>query len=169
MVELKVRCPKCGSEVSVEPSGRVYRGFCVKCGRELWACPLCDYVAFTYRGVAGHIKTHRRPASTSEIIKALIDDLEISELDDLSIIKVAEHAARSSKISNLGDQLIIYTIALQLATIAEVRRLTKAVEELAKAVRSRGVVVEAQPAPEAGLPSFVRGNPWLKLLSGEKR
>lgn len=172
-----VRCPKCGGAVKAERAGKLLKGFCVTCGREVWACPKCGFASFSYRGVAGHMKTHqlhhrliiRDPARLSEILN----------LDNQLIIKGMKALARSSIDDLLDNQRIInlLLLAAALGLASELSALSARLEALEEAVRAAA----ARPAPKGparapppvraaevadeGLPSFARGNPWLGVIA----
>jgi len=178
------RCPKCGSVVSVERVGKLFKGFCVVCGKQVWFCPVCGYASFSYRGVAGHLKTHfksHRP-DQQEIINVAVRLSKLINLDDQLIIKVLKEVASSSIDNQPDNQLIINLVTLACAAVAlrelktigeEIERLKAridAVEALLRRAPPRHAVekVEATPVELAGedLPSFVVGNPWVTVIKG---
>ena len=176
------RCPKCGSVVSVERVGKLFKGFCVVCGKQVWFCPVCGYASFSYRGVAGHLKTHfktHRP-DQQEIINVAVRLSKLINLDDQLIIKVLKEVASSSIDNQPDNQLIINLVTLACAAVAlrelgnireEVGRLKTRIDSLENLLKRapppRHVLEKAEPPPELGgdLPSFVEGNPWVTVIS----
>lgn len=180
-----VRCPKCGSQLVPDDKGRA---FCVACGKEYYVCLEClkagrtDYESFVFssvRALAGHMRSHRFSKDNRalenafSIVGAVLSSPMNREAERmLSIAKKLSGCLASTNTECL-------LVALSLAQLVVLTRIYFKLEEVELLLRTtaplhlRGearsnLVVDDEVSASIDLPSFVRGNPWVEVLSGRR-
>ena len=142
---MELRCPKCGGERLREVGENHY--LCRGCGHEFYACPLCGEAFAHQRQLAGHMRAHRRPGEREvlEELRALSE-----EIRTVQVLLEEALAAQRLILAKLDQVLELQERALNLPP--------RAAPLAAPAPAEEGTADE-------DLPDFLRGNPWLRLLS----
>jgi len=169
---MRVKCPKCGSEIEAERVGRSLKGYCALCGRTVYACSVCGEAFFTQQALAGHMRGHRsaqRPLGGAGRLTAAEGPAErplngvLAEVRRLTTAEQIDKRSLSGLLSRLAGEGDPY-----LALLALVLRVQL---EVLEALRAPGGSGQGQAHGEVSggeLPSFVSGNPWVEVLSGKR-
>ena len=174
-----IKCPKCGSTIQANQVGEALKGFCRTCGRYVWACPICGYATFSQRGLAGHMKRHKKKADLRSIIEELNASSRLSsdyQLDFRSIIEELEALRYLSEELEVDFRTIIEVYVL--LKVNELLERVKAVENSIQALHAgklAGNTSSGKTRPkeaeieDKALPSFARGNPWIAVIGKRGR
>ena len=168
---MEIIYPKCGQRVNLDDKGR---GFCIKCGMKIYACTIClekgrkDYEKFVFyspKALAGHMRVHKPSATMLSTSLAFLEkaaknlgvDAEqlLSNARKLSACLASEEIAAEQLLSTL----LLLNVSTTLALMEKLEKIK--VKEVQPVKRS----VSYSETLEASLPSFVRRNPWLEVLS----
>jgi len=181
---VRVKCPKCGSVLEAEEAGeKTLKAYCQVCGRVVWACKYCDFTTFSQAGLAGHLKKHR-----GEALEEVARLSSLIGLDYRSLIGELKGVGRSSADKRLDNRSIIEELTLDnrpvidlviLLSILDLRKKLERLEARINAVEAllrrapppRRAVEKVEPPPrvelvDESLPSYVVGNPWVKVIEG---
>ncbi len=168
---MEIICPKCGQKVILDEKGR---GFCIKCGMKIYACTICirkgrkDYEKFVFyspKALAGHMRVHKPSvtmlsASLASLEKAA-KNLGIEAEQLLSNARMLSDCLASEEMSaeQLLSTLLLLNVSATLALAKELRKFRF------EGARTPVKLSSYSEISDANLPSFVRRNPWLKVLS----
>jgi len=180
--------------VEVEDRGDYLTGFCPACNRRAYLCKHCDYGTFSLHGVLGHLKKHKtsRAGKVAEAVLSILDtstinrsdasaikrpggDTSAINRDDTSTIERCEGIVSTLEQvpENLHTSVVLAVLLEQqrvvLESLARIEERLASVEEELRRIKARPArLVEARltpPEAEEDLPSYLRGNPWIEVLS----